>query len=173
MKTSFAVFTALLFVTSPAMAEGDPDKGKKVFSKCKACHMVGEKAKTPTHSVFNGAVGSMTGTNAYKSEVCRTILIVHAQANRDTRPHLIGGHADIVWEGGSFTDVPQTGLETWFIRGGSAGAAMYTFKQPGIYAYVNYNLIEASLKGAATHFVVEGEWDNDLMAQIVPARSFG
>ncbi len=127
---------------------------------------------TPTHSVFNGAVGSMTGENAYKSEVGKTILMVHAQANRDTRPHLIGGHADMVWEGGSFTDNPQTGLETWFIRGGSAGVAAYTFKQPGIYAYVNHNLIEASLLGATAHFVVEGEWDNDLMAQIVPAREF-
>lgn len=127
---------------------------------------------TPTHSVFNGAVGSMTGKNAYKSEVGKTVLMVHAQANRDTRPHLIGGHADMVWEGGSFTDAPQTGLETWFIRGGSAGAAMYTFKQPGIYAYVNHNLIEAALLGATAHFVVEGKWDNDLMAQIIPARSF-
>src|SRR4029079_4245301 len=38
---------------------------------------------------------------------------------------------------------PQKDLETCFIRGGSAGAALYTFKQPGIYAYVNHNLIEA------------------------------
>ncbi|AXI48180.1 nitrite reductase, copper-containing [Sulfitobacter sp. SK012] len=127
---------------------------------------------TPTHSVFNGSVGSMTGENAYKSEVGKTVLMVHAQANRDTRPHLIGGHADLVWEAGSFSDTPQSNLETWFIRGGSAGAAVYTFKQPGIYAYVNHNLIEASLMGATAHFVVAGEWDNDLMAQVVPARSF-
>lgn len=124
---------------------------------------------TPTHSVFNGAVGSMTGDNAYKSEVGKTVLMVHAQANRDTRPHLIGGHADHVWEAGSFSDNPQTGLETWFIRGGSAGAALYTFKQPGVYAYVNHNLIEAVLLGATAHFVVEGKWDNDLMAQLKPA----
>ena len=34
-------------------------------------------------------------------------------------------------------------LETWFVRGGSVGAALYTFKQPGVYAYLNHNLIEA------------------------------
>ncbi|WP_114389568.1 copper-containing nitrite reductase [Notoacmeibacter marinus] len=126
---------------------------------------------TPTHSVFNGAVGALTGSNALKSEVGKTVLMIHNQANRDTRPHLIGGHGDYVWESGSFTDAPQTGLETWFIRGGSAGAAMYTFKQPGVYAYVNHNLIEAALLGATAHFVVDGEWDNALMEQVVAPRT--
>ena len=52
----------------------------------------------------------------------------------------------------------------WRIRGGSAGAALYTFLQPGIYAYVNHNLIEAVLLGAAAHFKVEGDkWNHDLM----------
>ncbi len=121
---------------------------------------------TPSHIVFNGAVGALTGDNALKASVGETVLIVHSQANRDTRPHLIGGHGDHVWESGSFTDAPQTGLETWFIAGGAAGAATYTFRQPGIYAYVNHNLIEAVLKGAAAHFVVDGEWDDDLMMQV-------
>ncbi len=122
----------------------------------------------PTHVVFNGAVGALTGEGALKSEVGKTVLMIHAQANRDSRPHLIGGHADYLWEGGSFTDPPMTGFETWFIRGGAAGAAMYTFRQPGVYAYVTHNLIEAVLLGGTAHFVVEGTWDNDLMAQIKP-----
>jgi nitrite reductase (NO-forming) len=121
---------------------------------------------TPSHIVFNGAVGALTGDNALKANVGETVLIIHAQANRDTRPHLIGGHGDHVWSTGSFADAPQTGLETWFIAGGAAGAAVYTFRQPGLYAYVNHNLIEALLKGAAAHFHVEGEWDDDLMTQI-------
>ncbi len=124
----------------------------------------------PTHSVFNGAVGALTGKNAIKSEVGKSVLMIHAQANRDTRPHLIGGHADYLWEGGSFSDAPATGFETWFIRGGSAGAALYNFKQPGVYAYVNHNLIEAVLLGATAHFVVKGKWDNDLMTQVVAPR---
>ncbi|WP_199699631.1 copper-containing nitrite reductase [Notoacmeibacter ruber] len=126
---------------------------------------------TPTHVVFNGAVGALTGGKALRSEVGKTVLMIHNQANRDSRPHLIGGHGDYVWESGSFTDAPQTGLETWFIRGGSAGAAMYTFKQPGVYAYVNHNLIEAALLGATAHFVVDGEWDNNLMEQVVAPRT--
>ncbi|MBA3447187.1 MAG: nitrite reductase, copper-containing [Pseudaminobacter sp.] len=120
----------------------------------------------PTHVVFNGAVGSLTGDNALKAKVGETVLIVHSQANRDTRPHLIGGHGDYVWEQGKFANPPAKDLETWFIRGGSAGAALYTFLQPGIYAYVNHNLIEAVELGATAHFTVEGEWNDDLMKQV-------
>ena len=121
---------------------------------------------TPTHVVFNGAAGALTGDAALKAKVGDNVLFVHAQANRDSRPHLIGGHGDFVWETGSFADVPATGLETWFIRGGSAGAMMYEFRQPGIYAYVNHNLIEAVMLGATAHVVVDGEWNDDLMTQV-------
>ena len=120
----------------------------------------------PTHVVFNGKVGSLTGENAMTAKVGETVMFVHSVANRDTRPHLIGGHGDYVWETGGFANAPQVGLETWFVRGGSAGAAIYTFRQPGIYAYVNHNLIEATELGAAAHVKVEGEWDDDLMSQI-------
>ncbi|MEE9210399.1 MAG: hypothetical protein V3U23_08090, partial [Kiloniellales bacterium] len=104
--------------------------------------------------------------NALSARVGETVLFIHAQANRDTRPHLIGGHGDLVWETGSFDDPPATNLETWFIRGGSAGAALYTFRQPGLYAYVNHNLIEALMLGAAAHVQVEGDWNHDLMTQV-------
>jgi nitrite reductase (NO-forming) len=124
------------------------------------------KGLIPTHVVFNGAKGALTGHNAMKSKVGETVLIVHSQANRDTRPHLIGGHGDYVWEEGKFANPPAKDLETWFIRGGSAGAALYTFLQPGVYAYVNHNLIEAVELGATAHFLVEGEWNDDLMKQV-------
>jgi nitrite reductase (NO-forming) len=120
----------------------------------------------PTHVVFNGRVGALTGKNALTANVGEAVLIVHSQANRDSRPHLIGGHGDYVWETGKFSNPPETGLETWLIRGGSAGAALYTFRQPGVYAYVTHNLIEAVELGATAHFKVEGAWDDDLMTQV-------
>ncbi len=120
----------------------------------------------PSHVVFNGAVGALTGENALTAKVGETVFFIHSQANRDTRPHLIGGHGDHVWQTGSFADPPETNLETWFIAGGSAGGALYTFKQPGLYVYLNHNLIDAVLKGAAAHVKVEGEWDNDLLEQV-------
>ena len=121
---------------------------------------------TPSHVVFNGRVGALTGDGAMKAKVGETVLFIHSQANRDSRPHLIGGHGDYVWEQGSFADPPAHGLQTWFIRGGSAGAAIYTFRQPGVYAYLTHNLIEAVELGALAHVVVDGEWDDDLMTQV-------
>ena len=71
-----------------------------------------------------------------------------------------------MWRGGSFGDKPVTDLETWFVAGGSAVAMLHEFRQPGLYVYLNHNLIEAILLGAAAHVNVEGEWDNDLMEQV-------
>ena len=124
----------------------------------------------PTHVVFNGKVGALTGRNAMPARVGERVLIVHSQPDRDSRPHLIGGHGDYVWETGKFANPPERNLETWFIRGGSAGAALYTFLEPGIYAYVNHSMIEAVELGATAHFKVDGAWNDDLMAQVVAPR---
>ncbi|MDE0798607.1 MAG: copper-containing nitrite reductase [Nitrosomonadaceae bacterium] len=123
------------------------------------------KGLVPSHVVFNGTAGALTGDNALKGKVGEKVLFIHSQANRDSRPHLIGGHADLVWQGGSFADTPTTNYETWFVPGGSASAAGYQFVQPGLYVYLSHNLIEAVLLGAAAHMMVEGEWDNEVMEQ--------
>ena len=124
------------------------------------------KTLIPTHLTFNGKVGAITGKHAMKAKVGETVLFIHSQANRDSRVHLIGGHGDLVWRGGSFNDAPATNLQSWSVVGGEAVAALYTFQQPGIYAYVNHNLIESIMLGAAAHVSVEGAWNNDLMEQV-------
>ncbi len=121
---------------------------------------------TPTHIIFNGVQGSLMGENALKAKVGDKVLFITSQANRDTRIHLIGGHADLLWAGGSFNDKPVTNYESWSVAGGSAVAMMYEFLQPGTYAYLNHNLIEAFMFGAAALVKVEGEWDDDLMKQV-------
>ena len=129
------------------------------------------KTLTPTHIVFNGSVGSLEGKNALKSKVGETVMFIHAQSNRDTRPHLIGGHGDYVWPNGSFNDPPRTNLETWFIPGGASGAMIYKFRQPGTYVYLNHNLIEAFVLGAKAVVKVTGKWNDDLMKQVMePTR---
>jgi nitrite reductase (NO-forming) len=120
----------------------------------------------PSHIVFNGGVGALTGKNAMPVTVGETVLIVHSQVDRDSRVHLVGGFGDYVWETGKFSNPPATNLETWFIRGGSAGAALYRFQQPGIASYVNHNMTEAFEFGATAHFRVEGKWNDDLMTLV-------
>lgn len=52
---------ALVGLTSTAALSGDVDKGKKVFKKCKACHVVDkEKNKVGPHLV--GLFGRTSGT---------------------------------------------------------------------------------------------------------------
>ena len=46
------------------MAAPDPamvEDGKKLFKKCAACHMVGDKAKNKSGPVLNGIVGGAPG----------------------------------------------------------------------------------------------------------------
>ena len=119
----------------------------------------------PTHIVFNGATGALQGEGALTAQVGENVLIVHAQANRPSYPHLIGGHGDYVWERGSFNNPPAVDLESWVIAAGSAGASIHTIRQPGTYVYLSHNLIEAFLYDAKAILTAQGEWDDDLMLQ--------
>jgi len=124
------------------------------------------KKLLPSHILFNGKLNALTGSNALDAKVGEKVLFITSQANRDTRMHLIGGHADLVWLGGSFNDAPATNYESWSVVGGSAVAALYQFRQPGIYTYLNHNLIEALAFGAVAQIKVEGDWNDNLMKQI-------
>lgn len=124
----------------------------------------------PTHIVFGERKGAYTGENAMTSKVGETVMLYHSQANRQSYPHLIGGHGEYVWERGNLADTPVQDIESWVIAAGSAGAAMYTFKQPGTYVYLSHNLIEALNLGALAQIRVDGKWNNDLMEQVVPPR---
>lgn len=56
------VFGLAMIPTGSALAEGDAEKGAKVFKKCKACHRVGDKAKNAVGPVLNGIIGRAAGT---------------------------------------------------------------------------------------------------------------
>lgn len=122
----------------------------------------------PTHIVFNGKTGALQGEKALAANVGEKVLIVHAQANRQSYPHLIGGHGDYVWERGGFNNPPALDLETWSIAAGSAAASIHDLRQPGTYVYLSHNLIEAFLYDAKATLTVKGDWNDDLMEQISP-----
>lgn len=66
MKKLSLVLVGLLALSAPAFANGDADKGEKVFKKCKACHMVGEKAKNRVGPALNNVLGTVAGTQDFK-----------------------------------------------------------------------------------------------------------
>jgi nitrite reductase (NO-forming) len=122
----------------------------------------------PTHIVFNGKTGSLTRDIRLEAKVGETLLMLHSQANYPSWPHLIGGHGDWVWPYAKFNNRPDEGLESWDVVPGGSAAAVYTFRQPGLYAYLNHNLIMAFVKDAKAYIHVEGEWDDKLMEQTSP-----
>ena len=72
MKKVLIAFAALsVLATSAAFAEGDIKKGKKVFKKCKACHAIGEGAKSkvgpPLTNIFGRKAASFEGFNYSKA----------------------------------------------------------------------------------------------------------
>jgi nitrite reductase (NO-forming) len=124
------------------------------------------RSLTPSHIVFNGTVGALTGDNALTANVGDKVLFITSSANRDTRIHIVGGHADLFWEGGAFGNKPLTDFETWPVPGGTAVAALYQFREPGTYLYTNHNLIEAFSFGAMAQIDIKGKWNDDLMKEV-------
>ncbi len=96
---------------------------------------------TPTHVVFNGAVGALTGDKALTAKVGEKVH--HPLASQPRYPSAPDRRAwRICVHARRAQYAARCRPETWFIPG-AAAAAFYTFRQPGIYAYVNHNLIEA------------------------------
>ena len=124
----------------------------------------------PTHIAFNGTYGSLTTDIRLEAKVGETILMLHSQANNPSFPHLIGGHGDWVWPYGKFNNKPDQGLESWDVVAGWTAAAVYTFQQDGVYAYLNHNLIKAFLYDAKAFIHVTGGWNDDLMTRPYEAR---
>jgi cytochrome c len=63
MKTLLSLTATVLFgICASAAAAGDPEKGAKVFKKCKACHAVGDGAKNKVGPQLNNIVGNAAGT---------------------------------------------------------------------------------------------------------------
>ena len=61
LSRAAALVLAGLVLSTPVLAEGDAKKGKKVFNKCRACHVVNkEKNKVGPHLV--GLYGRTAGT---------------------------------------------------------------------------------------------------------------
>ena len=125
----------------------------------------------PTHVVFNGAVGALTGKNAMPGRSVRPYLIIHSQADRDSRLYTSSAvtattsgrrvnsqiHRRPISKPGLSAVAPPVQPST-----SSSNLASY--------AYVNHNMIEAFELGATAHFRVEGPWNEDLMTQVRAPR---
>ncbi|KAB2956154.1 MAG: cytochrome c family protein [Rhizobiaceae bacterium] len=81
---SLAMFAAVAVLASPAFADGDAAKGKKVFNKCTSCHDAVE-AKDKVGPNLVGVVGRTAGT-------LESFASKYSQAMKDA------GAAGLVWD---------------------------------------------------------------------------
>ena len=57
-----ATTVALLSLSPPALADGDPVAGEKIFARCGVCHGIGETARQPGPNL-NNVIGRVAGTH--------------------------------------------------------------------------------------------------------------
>lgn len=60
----FLVLAGVLSFPALGLADGDPEKGEKVFRKCQSCHEVGPEARDKSGPALNGILGAAAGRSA-------------------------------------------------------------------------------------------------------------
>lgn len=92
MKNILSTAFALFALSTPALADGDADKGAKEFRKCKACHAI----VAPDGTAF--LKGGKTGPNLYA-------IIGRAAGSEDFKYSSImaaANEAGLVWDADNF-----------------------------------------------------------------------
>ena len=60
--TKYAIAALIAVGFASSVAAQNAENGEQVFKKCRACHQVGEGAKTAVGPVLNGLFGRQSGT---------------------------------------------------------------------------------------------------------------
>ncbi len=113
----------------------------------------------PSHVVFNGAVGALTGDNAPRIQVGETMRIyfVNAGLNLDSNFHPIGSHWDKVYQEGALLNAPLRGSQTTLVPAGGGTVVELIGQVPATIVLVDHALTRAFDKGAIGQIVVTGD----------------
>ncbi|HYI21482.1 MAG TPA: copper-containing nitrite reductase [Candidatus Limnocylindrales bacterium] len=118
----------------------------------------------PSHVVFNGAVGALTGDNAPRIEVGETMRIyfVNAGLNLDSNFHPIGSHWDKVYQEGALLNAPLRGSQTTLVPAGGGTVVELIGQVPATIVLVDHALTRAFDKGAIGQIVVTGDQNPEI-----------
>lgn len=119
--------------------------------------------ENPPYVVFNGAVGSLVGTNALPGKVGEKVrlFIGNGGPNLISSFHLIGEIFDNVYlEGG--TTAAQHNVQTTIVPAGGSAMVDFHLNVPGTYVLVDHSLFRAFNKGAIGMLKVEGAEDRTI-----------
>ena len=121
----------------------------------------------PTHVVFNGSVGALTGDNALQAKVGETVrlFVGNGGPNLVSSFHIIGEVFDNVYgEGG--TVVNQKYVQTTLIPAGGSTIVEFRTEKPGNLVLVDHSIFRAFNKGAIGMLKVSGEENLAVFNQI-------
>ena len=116
----------------------------------------------PSHVVFNGSVGALTGANSLKAKVGEKVRIFFGVGgpNIISSFHVIGEIFDNVHPEGA-TGEPQRNIQTTLVPAGGATVVEFTVDYPGTYILVDHSLGRMT-KGAVGMLEVEGPANADV-----------
>ena len=137
------------------------EKGHQEFSLEKL------KKEAPEYFVFNGRVGSLSGSRALQAKVGETIRLYFGVGSHiASNFHIIGGILDKLYPEGDIISPPHRNVQTTIVPPG--GAAMIEFKLeiPGKYLLVDHSLSRAIDKGAIGEIIVSGEENPEIFKKI-------
>jgi nitrite reductase (NO-forming) len=123
-------------------------------------------AEQPTHVVFNGSVGALTGDRALQARVGEKVRIFvgNGGPNLVSSFHVIGEVFDHVYgEGG--TMVSQRNVQTTLIPAGGSGIVEFGVEKAGTLVLVDHSIFRAFNKGALGMLKVTGDDDPRVYAQ--------
>ncbi|MGA8264374.1 MAG: copper-containing nitrite reductase [Ignavibacteriaceae bacterium] len=122
-------------------------------------------AENPTYVVFNGSVGSLTGSNALQARVGDKIrlFVGNIGPNKISSFHIIGEIFDKVYDYGG-AEVTQRNVQTVLIPAGGAVVVEFTAKVPGTFLLVDHSIFRAFNKGALGMLKVTGDERKDIFS---------
>ena len=122
----------------------------------------------PTHVVFNGARGSLTGDNALAMAVGERarIYLINAGLNLDSNFHPIGSHWDVVYPEAALLGAPLRGSQTTLVPAGGGTVVELVAQVPSTIVLVDHALARAVDKGAIGQIVVTGAENSEIFESI-------
>jgi nitrite reductase (NO-forming) len=129
--------------------------------------------EAPSHVVFNGAVGALTGDGALQMAVGERgrIYFVNAGLNLDSNFHPIGSHWDVVYQEAALLNAPLRGSQTTLVAAGGGTVVELVAHVPQTIVLVDHALARAFDKGAIGLIEVSGEEDPEIFEEVEAAAA--
>jgi nitrite reductase (NO-forming) len=123
-------------------------------------------AEDPEYFVFNGAVEALAHRHPLRARVGEKVRIYFGVGgpNFTSSFHVIGEIFDAVYQGGSLTSPPITGVQTVSVPPGGAIAVDFKIDRAGRYILVDHALSRAE-RGLLGFLIVEGPENDAIMHQ--------